>query len=249
MAADKLTRLYRLVYQRAPTPGQLEAGLRFIASPPPEPPAEPPRPVLTAWQYGYGEYNDAVKRVVRFTPLPHYTGKAWQGGANWPDLKLGWVQLTAEGGHAGNDLQHAAIRRWVAPRDAIVDITGTVNHEPTEGDGITARIISSRDGLLGAWTLHTQKAEARTNAVMVKKGDTLDFAVDYRADLNSDQFKWAPVIRATGTDDASPNKDAPVEWNAKKEFTGPPAPPPAPLTAWEKYAQALLLSNEFLFVD
>ena len=30
---------------------------------------------------------------------------------------------------------------------------------------------------------------------------------------------------------------------------GPAAAAPKPLTAWEAYAQALLLSNEFLFID
>jgi hypothetical protein len=39
------------------------------------------------------------------------------------------------------------------------------------------------------------------------------------------------------------------EWNAKKEFGGPPPEDRKPLTAWEKYAQVLLLSNEFMFVD
>ena len=33
------------------------------------------------------------------------------------------------GGHAGNDLAHAAVRRWVAPRDMTVRIDGTVAHE------------------------------------------------------------------------------------------------------------------------
>jgi hypothetical protein len=40
-----------------------------------------------------------------------------------------------------------------------------------------------------------------------------------------------------------------TEWNAKKDFSGPPVPPPRALNGWEKYAQVLLLANEFLFVD
>ena len=35
----------------------------------------------------------------------------------------------------------------------------------------------------------------------------------------------------------------------KKEFGGIPTNPPVPLNAWEQYAQVLLESNEFLFVD
>jgi hypothetical protein len=38
-------------------------------------------------------------------------------------------------------------------------------------------------------------------------------------------------------------------WNSAAEFAGPPEKPPTPLSAWEKYAQVLLQSNEFAFVD
>ena len=35
-------------------------------------------------------------------------------------------------------------------------------------------------------------------------------------------------------------------WSAAADFRGPAA---QPLTAWEQYAQVLLLTNEFSFVD
>ena len=52
--------------------------------------------------------------------LPLWSGYFWQGGKEYPDLKLGYLRLTATGGHPGKDAQHAAIRRWVAPRDGTV---------------------------------------------------------------------------------------------------------------------------------
>ena len=75
-----------------------------------------------------------------------------------------------------------------------------------------------------------------TNLV-VKAGDTLDFIVDIGGTLNSDQFLWVPVITTNG-----------AKWDARAEFNGP-NPPPQLLTPWEQYAQVLLLSNEFAFVD
>ena len=36
---------------------------------------------------------------------------------------------------------------------------------------------------------------------------------------------------------------------AARDFAGPRAAPPGGLTPWESLAQALLLSNEFAFVD
>jgi hypothetical protein len=38
----------------------------------------------------------------------------------------------------------------------------------------------------------------------------------------------------------------PAEWNAAAQFAGPL---PKRLGPWEKYAQVLLESNEFVFVD
>ena len=237
----RVQQLYRALYQREPTRDQVKAALEFIASAPSLEPPAPPKPVVTPWQYGWGEYDSSSQRVKSFHPLPHFTGEAWQGGANWPDAKLGWVQLTAEGGHAGNDLQHAAIRRWVAPRDCVVSITGTLRHERREGDGIRGRIVSSRAGSLREWKLHNDKAEVKLEKVELNKGDTLDFVVDLAGGLNSNDFKWAPVIKAAESE--------PSEWSAKKDFAGPPPPPPQPLDPWEQYAQILFLSNEFVFVD
>ena len=59
-------------------------------------------------------------------------------------------------------------------------------------------------------------------------------------------FTWAPVIHAL---DAPAGTTLPVKWNANQEFTGPPPAPPSRWTPWAMYAQVLLLSNEFVFVD
>jgi hypothetical protein len=58
--------------------------------------------------------------------------------------------------------------------------------------------------------------------------------------LNNDEFAWAPTIKLA-TDGS--------EWDAKKEFSGPREIPPEPLKPWASLAQALLISNEFVFVD
>lgn len=245
----RIETLYRILYQRPPTPKQIDLGLRFVEAAAMEPPYEPPPPPRPVWRYGYGECDETAKQVTAFAALPHFTGDAWQGGPKWPDSKLGWVRLTADGGHAGNDLKHAAIRRWIAPVDATIAITGTLKHDHEPGDGVRGRILSSRQGLIGSWTVHKKMAETKAESVEVKKGDTIDFVLDYNANLNSDDFTWVPTIKATSSPSQPASDDSPREWNAKKDFAGPPVKPPKPLNAWERYAQVLLQSNEFLFVD
>ncbi|MEW6306370.1 MAG: PSD1 and planctomycete cytochrome C domain-containing protein [Verrucomicrobiota bacterium] len=244
----RIERLYQRLFQRPPTSAQLQAGLRFIRNATASTPPEPPAPKPTAWSYGWGEYDEAMRRTKSFNLLPHFTGDAWQGGEKWPDPKLGWAQLTAEGGHTGNDLQHAVIRRWTSPVDGTVRITGLVSHEPTAGDGVRAFLVSGRHGMQKEWTLHAASAE-HDIALNVKAGDYVDFVVDFRATLNSDEFKWAPHITLMDAVSAGSGSAAAREWDARKEFGGPPPAPVKPLSPWEKYAQVLLLANEFVFVD
>jgi hypothetical protein len=178
-----------------------------------------------------------------FTALPHYNGTAWQGGGPWPDKKLGWLQLTAAGGHPGNDRQHAVVRRWVAPQDGTYDISSTVIHEPAAGDGIRAFIVHSGRGLLRSAELHHATESLNVEAVTMSAGDTLDFIVDLRGGLNSNQFLWAPKIASVSTTGLAAGAQA---WDAQTDFAGPYT---EPLDRWQQLAQALLLANEFVFID
>ena len=236
--------LYRLVHGRAPSARELARSLAFTAEGVAEPVVHKPGP----WRYGYGEIDAAGGRVRGFTPLPRFTGSAWQGGDAWPDKELGWVTLNAQGGHVGNDLRHAAVRRWVAPRAGTVSITGALAHRKTEGDGVRGFILSESRGLLASWTLHNLEGKTELKGLPVKAGEALDFAVDCgtSGNITWDEFFWAPVIKMEKAPASTNAAEKEEEWSAAAQFAGPP---PAPLDAWGKLAQTLLLSNEFVFVD
>jgi hypothetical protein len=242
---QKLRQLYEIAFQRAPGEEETRAALKFLASQkaadvPPEPPA---------WSYGFGHFDTASRQVANFTVLPYWTGYAWQGSTNLPDPKLGWVLLNADGGHVGNDQNHAAIRRWRAPRDGAISISGELNHPSDQGDGVRARVISSRQGALGEWTAKNNRTPVRLDRVEVRRGDFLDFVTDCRQSVEFDSFHWSPVIQALAGG-ARADRDEPREWNAKTDFKGPSKPVERrTLSPWEKYAQVLLLANELIFVD
>ena len=233
---EKIRQLYRLVYQREPTPRQIAIAQNFLATEGVEL-RENPRPESLAWQYGYGALDEATKSLQSFQALPHYSGSAWQGGTSFPDAALGWVQLTATGGHPGNDLQHCAVRRWIAPADGTYAVTSTVQHQVAAGNGIRCWIFANREGVLGEQSLHNRQQEMNVPSVSLKAGETLDFVVDINGELNSDQHLWSPVIRETTTQQI---------WNAEQDFAGPK---PSWLNSWEQLAQVLLIANELMFVD
>lgn len=233
---EKVRLLFERVFQREPTEQEMTDALQLVnAATDVETPPAPE--TAEDWQYGYGVVNEETKRVDGFTPLPHFTGTAWQGGPSYPDGALGWVQLSATGGHPGNDRQHASVRRWTAPRDMTVKLHSSLTHEPAAGDGVRAFVISSRSGQLAHASVHLRTADLHVDPIDVEAGETIDLVVDIRDVLNSDQYLWTATITDAATE---------TTWNSETDF---PDTAVHQLTGWEQLAQVLLCSNEFLFVD
>ncbi|VTS05147.1 PSD1 and planctomycete cytochrome C domain-containing protein [Tuwongella immobilis] len=175
-----------------------------------------PRSASDAWQYGYGEWDAANKRLSKFTPLPHWSGSTWQGGPQLPDAAHGWAMLHASGGHSG-DAQHSPIRRWVAPTAGVVTIRGKLHHPSPAGDGVRGRIVSSRSGLHSEWHVKTRSEATDASQITVQPGDTIDFVLDCVGDVTSDSFDW--TVQLTLTD----AKNASESWDSRTDFRGPQA--------------------------
>jgi len=270
--AARIQQLYRRLFQRWATPSEVAMGLRFINQVPAHG-APLPATASAAWQYGWGSVDSVGK--VDFHPLKHFTGETWQGGDALPDPTLGWVSITAAGGHPGNDQQHAAIRRWIAPADGVISIDGVLKHPAMQGDGVRGRVVSSRSGVLGTWTAHASHIGTHLPRVEVRRGDAIDFVVDCQQSVDSDSFVWTPNIRITPASaaadglrtaltnlvklakitlapvrkPAAPARLTTLEWNGATDFHGPASKDAAGMTAWEKYAQVLMMTNEFAFLD
>jgi hypothetical protein len=230
--AQRIRRLYLLVYQRLPDAEEMSAGVAYLRRG--EPRVNSPASV---WRYGSAEFDEAQGRVSYFTPFAQFDGVGYHVGSAFPDPTLGYLVLNAQGGHPGHDRKHCVVRRWVAPATMTVHIQGTVRHAQAQGDGIGARIVSSRHGVLGRWEIHNGSAIAELAAVPVERGDTLDFVVDPLTNDGFDSFSWAPRIVSA---------DGRLTWDAAADFGPPPGPPISRLAL---YAQALMMTNEFIFVD
>jgi hypothetical protein len=237
---ERIQRLYEIAVQREPEPDELRLATKFIQQ---QSAIAPQIDLTPAWSYGYGELDTNSGRLAWFKPLPAFENNTWQGGPKLPDEKLDFTSLTENGGHPGE--KNVVVRRWRAPRDGDIAITGRVGHDSDAGDGVRARIVHNNQEQLGVWTVKKKKEDTRIERIAVKKGDTIDFIVDKFGDLNSDSFTWAPTIEMFSAESRGPITR---EWNAKEDFSGP-REIPKPLDAWEKLAQVILMSNELVFVD
>ncbi len=234
----RIQKMFQRVVQRSPSPREIDEAMVFVtettsATPIMENPAKD-------WSYLYGKFDEEKGGVIDVRPIPHFTGTAWQGGAEYPDPSLGRVQLTGSGGHPGKDHQLVCIRRWTAPRDTLIAIKSKLVHEAESGDGIRAFLVSSRAGQLAAHTVRQQTVDCNIESLSVAAGETIDFVVDNGEEPDSDQFLQEITIRELG------NAQIRVAWNSRSNFTGEIA---EPLHPWEQLAHVLLCSNEFLFVD
>jgi mono/diheme cytochrome c family protein len=235
--------IYQLAFQRDPTRDELNLAHEFThAAPPP-----PALTMATNWVFGYGAFDEKANRVKSFHKLPYFDGQTFQGGPALPDPKIGRVLLNGAGGHPGNDQQHAAIRRWIAPRDGVISISGTLTHAASEGDGVRGRIVSSKSGALHQWLVHHAKEETIIDRVEVNAGDKIDFVTDCNGTVDYDSFGWSPVIRFLA--DGKTIAGQRMEWNASKDFEESARTMHPSLDVWERYAQVILLANELVFID
>ncbi|MBI3880562.1 MAG: hypothetical protein HY301_10940 [Verrucomicrobia bacterium] len=234
--------LYENVLQREPSRDETKLVHEFSAAPPV---TETVNPEASAWQYGEGRYDEVTQRVADFTAFTNFNNGQWQPSEKFPDPRRGYLMLNADGGHtAEGGITHAAIRRWTAPRAGRVQIHGELSHASADGDGVRSRIVSSRAGELNVWVARNNKADTSVALLEVRAGDTVDFVTDCGANTSNDTFKWPTVIAWM---DGAPLGE-PVVWDTQKNFMDV-RKLPKPLAAWEKFAQILLLSNEFSFVD
>ena len=223
----RIKALYERVLKRSPSREELAGAKRFLGSA-----AASKAQTSGAWSYGHGRLLRGTGRV-EFRVLPHYTGKAWQGGATLPDPETGWVHWHSGGGHPGQG-DHAAILRWVAPSSGSIEISGELGRPSRQGDAVRGLVVADR-AVAGQWIVGPgDKMETPLN-LEVTAGEIIDFLVESTGSEAWDSFQWSPVIHERG-------ESVPLA-EAQPGFAGPV------LNRWPLLAQALLLSNEFLYVD
>jgi hypothetical protein len=227
----RLDRLHRILFGRSPSDDELALAGQFLNRPDEETTSP------TAWKYGYGRVDEKSKRVSKFAELTHWTGSRWQAGPTLPDGKLGWVFHDQTGGHPASADDRCFVLRWTAPVSGEFEISGKLAHRPEPGNGVRGRIVSSEHGILGEWKVDQSEADTPVAMVAVKAGETIDFVVDWQGHITHDEFEWPVVISQLSPDRRK------AQWDSKRDFAAGSSDP------WTDYVHALLMTNEFVFLE
>ncbi len=229
--SERIERIHRILFGRSPDDDELVLAGQFLNRSDKEPATQ------TAWKYGYGGVDEETKRVATFAELTHWTGTRWQAGPTLPDAKLGWVFHDRSGGHPASSDDRCFVLRWTAPVSGEFEVSGKLAHRPEPGNGVRGRIVSSEHGVLGEWKVDQSEADTPVAKVTIKAGETIDFVVDWQGHITHDEFEW-PVVISQLTENRGK-----AQWDSNRDFRGATSDP------WTDYVHALLMTNEFVFLE
>ena len=138
------------------------------------------------WCFRIADGPDAL----RYKPLT-YRNDVWYGSTYWtgPD----WTRVGKDWHHPG--VRTPSVRRFTAPRDGRVTVTGRVYKAHLDGDGIRAIIRHKRRTLWQA-ELDGKDAKGKTPSLTldVRKGDAIRFVVHKRGRIFCDTTRWDPAV-------------------------------------------------------
>jgi len=240
----RVTKLYRLIYGRGPSADEIMLGLKYVNDP-----ANSAAGGVTideqkcgAWQYGQGDYDEESCRVKTFKPFEWYLDGEWRNTPMPGDPRTAPAILNNKGGLTYEGKKNVLIRRWVAPFDGRVSISGVLEQNFENGcrkcEGVQGIVVPSRLGKTSNWMAGQNRTETNVDEIAIRRGDTIDFIADASKGGSGNGFKWVVTIKRL---------DATVEeWNSLRDFRHPSV---GALGAWERYSQALLAAAEFLMID
>ena len=244
---EKVTFVHNQILQRPPTSDEMRLCLEYIASQRRSGKAAPPH---LAWEFGYGRYDGRTDTVTRFTPLPAISSR----GLYLRDRKVSAkdvrekkaksyeLAMSGEGGVFANRSTRALVRRWSAPAAGRVDIDGEVSARIVGKTGsLVALVISDRKGRLAEWNLGQKGMAAALKSIQVEEGELIDFVVYAKEKGYMSSFEWAPKITM-----------GEQSWDAERDFDAAANQQRAggkPLTVWERFTQAMLFSNELIYLN
>ena len=228
--SEAITALFRTVLQRSPTRQERERSRLFLGEAQQDVTPAEGQPL---WLYGWSRGED-----TEFVLFDGYRDGAWR--QNQPREGFEEASLNAKGGRTGSGPNDWTIRRWVAPEAGYYEVDDRASHSGE--NGIAGWIEVAGGERIYEMSLKNGTAGLESDLIWLKAGQALDFVV--RGEGGAAAFEWNVTVRML----TIPLIQEPRVWNSRAEFSGPSASE-ASLSSPARLGQALMLSNEFGFVD
>ncbi|QEG40345.1 PSD1 and planctomycete cytochrome C domain-containing protein [Roseimaritima ulvae] len=232
--------IYRTVLARSPSAEERAEALAFLALP--DTVSEPLPDPRDLWQYGFSTVGED-KTATSFERFTYFKDGRWQHPEAPEGGRFRYLQLTRTGGHPGPGNQLAANRRWIAPADGHCEVIGQMEHPSMQGNGVQITIANGNKVL---WETHLSHRPQPYGPIRfaVTKGDAIDFLASDHGSTSHDSFRWKIAVHFEGEHGQK------VDSDSELDFSGPyDRSDEQPLSRREQFAHALLISNEFIFVD
>ncbi|WP_233148384.1 PSD1 and planctomycete cytochrome C domain-containing protein [Rhodopirellula sp. MGV] len=236
---EQVGHAFRRIYSREPSTVEAQAAVAFLARPVVE--LEPEFDSRLAWRYGTALINKDGS-FEPFEALNRFVGATWQDAETLPSSsELAYASLGKDNGHPGR--RHAVVKRWIAPANGTVSIRGMIRHPNDQGDGVELSIWIG-DQLLRRIVQHDGEQSFDDLQGTVAAGQAVDFMIAPRSSDSFDSFNFNSHIELIGDNNQTFVADS------SGDFSGPlTAESVEPLDRLGQLIQALMISNEFAFVD
>ncbi len=239
--------LYQRVLLREPHPEEVELAQRFFTEAAELREAREVDLVNLRWDYGTMEIApDAEGRfqAAEFKPFSHLDAQnknRWSHTGVVPDPVWSFASLGQQSGHPGSG-PVASAARWTAPRAMTVRLSGQVKRASDKGDGLRAFVVSGSAGVVQDVFVGPGKTENVNVTVKLAQGETVALAFGCEKNLSFDSFEWQLALHEGGA----------LITDARRDFIGSDGWPLSrgkPQSPLAQFAQVLMMSNEFQFVD
>ena len=152
--------------------------------------------------------------------------ETWFGSTFWtgPD----WTRVGKDWQHSGENTP--SVRRWTAPRDGRVTITGRVYKADTNNGGGDGVRLAIRHGRREAWKAEINGDDTKgvepNLTLEVRRGDAVRFVVHKRGAIPFDTTHWDPAVayadgeRFQASEGFSTQKQGQGVWSYEMELRG-----------------------------
>jgi len=234
---DKVDMLYQIFYQRSPTPLETKIATYYVKSAFMDDMSDIKKEYN--WKYGFRIVDAKTKVLGKFTEFTSFDKDEYSSTNSYLNLTI-----NRNGGKASSYNIHG-VRQWISPREGQFDISATIKAKQTKDPINLAIYVYKNDKLIFSRSI-TNSVEAVIKIPTIKNNlsDKFEFSVVSLTGKVLD-YSMNTIIQESKDE----NSLTPITWNSASDFRGPIRKIDRELGAWERYAHALMMSNEMIFIN